>query len=203
VAAIVSWDVMTEFKRLCVYCGSSNRGAPEHAEAARRLGELMAAQGISLVYGGGRIGIMGAVSAAVIAAGGEVTGIIPDFLLDKEVGDGDLARLEVVSTMHERKARMVALSDGFVILPGGLGTLDEFFEILTWRQLGLHDKPIVLANIGGHWNQLLALIDGLVAANYVHPRYAAAIHVVDTVDAVLPALRRLPGETHAPLTERT
>jgi hypothetical protein len=194
---------MIEIKRLCVYCGSSDRGPGEHARAAAQLGAQMAAEGIGLVYGGGRIGIMGAVARGVMEGGGEVTGIIPHFLLKKEVGDRDTAGLEIVETMHERKARMVALSDGFVILPGGLGTLDEFFEVLTWRQLGLHDKPIVVVNIGGYWDRLLALIDGMIEANYVHARQAAAIHVVDTINAVLPAMHRLPSESHPPLTERT
>lgn len=194
---------MTDFKRICVYCGSSDRGPPSHAEAATQLGEQMAAEGIALVYGGGRIGIMGAVARGVENGNGEVIGIIPDFLLQKEVGNREVAQLEIVGTMHERKARMVALSDGFVILPGGLGTLDEFFEILTWRQLGLHDKPIVVVNLGGYWDRLIALIDAMVAANYVHSRQAAAIHVVDTISEVLPALHRLPGESHPPLTERT
>ncbi len=194
---------MSEFKRLCVYCGSSDRGPAEHMEAARRLGTQMAAMGIGLVYGGGRIGVMGAISEAVIEAGGEVIGIIPDFLLKKEVGNREVTSLEIVGTMHERKARMVDLSDGFVILPGGLGTLDEFFEIVTWRQLGLHDKPIVVANLGGYWDRLGSLIDGMVEANYVHSRQAAIVHVVDDIDAVLPMLKSLPGETHTPLTERT
>ena len=194
---------MTEFKRLCVYCGSSDRGPAGHAEAATKLGKMMAANGIGLVYGGGRVGIMGAVSRGVMAGGGEVFGIIPHFLLKKEVGDREITDLEIVDTMHERKARMVELSDGFVILPGGLGTLDEFFEILTWRQLGLHDKPIVVVNLGGYWDRLLALIDAMVEANYVHTRQRASIHVVASIDEVLPELRGLPGETHPPLTERT
>ena len=194
---------MTEIRRLCVYCGSSDKGPAEHAESATRLGAQMAGEGIGLVYGGGRIGIMGAVARGVMEGGGEVIGIIPHFLLKKEVGDRDVTDLQIVSTMHERKARMVELSDGFVILPGGLGTLDEFFEILTWRQLGLHDKPIVVVNIGGYWDRLLALIDGMIDARYVHTRQAATIHVVGTIEEVLPALHRLPGETHRPMTERT
>lgn len=194
---------MSDFQRLCVYCGSSDRGPESHARAARELGMQMATAGVGLVYGGGSIGIMGAISNAVKKAGGEVIGIIPDFLLQKEVHDGDASSLEVVETMHERKARMVELSDGFVILPGGLGTLDEFFEILTWRQLGLHDKPIVVANIEGYWDSLVTLIDGMAADNYVHTRHAAAIHVVDDIDAVLPTLRGLPGASQRTQIERT
>lgn len=194
---------MSDIKRLCVYCGSSDRGPALHATAATQLGRQMAAAGIGLVYGGGRVGIMGAVSRGVMDAGGEVIGIIPHFLLKKEVGDRDITDLEIVDTMHERKARMVSLADGFVILPGGLGTLDEFFEILTWRQLGLHDKPIVVVNIEGYWDPLLALLESMTKDNYVHSRQTAVIHTVTSVDEILPALQRLPGETHPPLTERT
>lgn len=194
---------MSQIKRLCVYCGSSDRGPASHAPAAAELGKQMAAAGIGLVYGGGRVGIMGAVSRGVMDAGGEVIGIIPHFLLKKEVGDRDITDLEIVDTMHERKARMVDLADGFVILPGGLGTLDEFFEILTWRQLGLHDKPIVIVNIDGYWDPLLALLDAMTQANYVHSRQTAIIHTVAGIDEVLPTLQRVPGETHPPLTERT
>jgi hypothetical protein len=146
---------------------------------------------------------MGAISAAVLEGGGTVTGIIPDFLLSKEVGNREVTCLEVVTTMHERKARMVELADGFVILPGGLGTLDEFFEILTWRQLALHDKPIVLANLGGYWDRLTALIGGMVEASYVWPQHAAGFHVVDDIDAVLPTLQGLPASTQETLSERT
>jgi uncharacterized protein (TIGR00730 family) len=195
--------VMTEIKSICVYCGSSDRGAPSHATAATQLGTQMAKEGIALVYGGGRVGIMGAVSRGVQDGGGKIYGIIPHFLMKKEIGDREATDLEIVETMHERKARMVDLSDGFVILPGGLGTLDEFFEVLTWRQLGLHDKPIVVVNLGGYWNRLLALIEGMIEENYVHTRQAATIHVVDTIEEVLPALRRLPAESHPPITERT
>jgi uncharacterized protein (TIGR00730 family) len=135
---------MEHIRSLCVYCGSSDRGPAAHRDAARALGQELAQQGVGLVYGGGRVGVMGAIADAVLEGGGTVTGIIPDFLMRHEVGHEGVTQLEVVTTMHERKARMAELSDGFVVLPGGLGTLEELFEIVTWKQLGLHTKPIVV-----------------------------------------------------------
>ena len=134
---------------ICVYCGSSDNGPATHRDLARDLGRLMATNGIQLVYGGGRVGVMGAVADAVMDGGGIVTGVIPDFLIQREHGHRDITHLEVVASMHERKARMAELSDAFIVLPGGLGTLEELFEIMTWRQLGLHDKPIMVINPDG------------------------------------------------------
>lgn len=135
----------------------------------------MAVQGIGLVYGGGRAGVMGAIANAVLDAGGNVVGIIPDFLMQREHGHHDVTRLEVVTNMHTRKARMAELSDAFIVLPGGLGTLEELFEIVTWRQLGLHDKPVVIVNPDGHWDHLRGLLDELVASGYARPETAALL----------------------------
>jgi uncharacterized protein (TIGR00730 family) len=154
---------MATVKRLCVYCGSSSGIDPIHVEAARRLGTLLARARIRLVYGGGRVGLMGVLANAVLAAGGEVTGIIPAHLHDAEVGHHGVTDLLIVGSMHERKRRMFEMSDAFVTLPGGLGTLDETFEIITWKQLGLHDKPIILLDSAGYWQPLLGLIDHIVA----------------------------------------
>jgi uncharacterized protein (TIGR00730 family) len=150
----------------------------------------MAERGIRLIYGGGRAGVMGAVAGAVLSAGGKVTGIIPDFLLRQEVGRTNITELEVVDTMHARKARMAELSDAFLILPGGLGTLEEYFEILTWRQLRLHDKPIAVLNTDGYWDRLRDTVDGIVEANYARPENAAMTSYVDTAEQALDTLER-------------
>ncbi len=186
---------------LCVYCGSSSRGAESHKAAARRLGQLLGQSGIKLVYGGGRVGLMGMVADAALAAGGEVIGVIPRFLDEYEIGHTKLTRLEIVDSMHERKALMAQLSAGFVILPGGLGTLDETFEIVTWKQLGLHDKPIVVVDVDGYWTPLKQLVDGIVTNGYARPENAALATFVDAVDDVLPALLAMP-EPSVSLSEK-
>src|SRR5882724_11747956 len=150
---------MASVKRLCVYCGSSDRVAAAYREAARRLGTILAASGIELVYGGGRIGLMGLVANAALEAGGRVIGIIPAHLHDAEIGHSGVSELIVVGSMHERKQRMFEMSDAFAVLPGGLGTLDEAFEIITWKQLSLHDKPVVILDVAGYWAPLVALIE--------------------------------------------
>jgi hypothetical protein len=179
---------MSEPYTVCVYCGSSNRADPTMYEAAAELGRGMAARGWRLVYGGGRVGLMGAAAEAVLAGGGQVIGIIPEFLHDLEVGHHGVTRLEVVESMHVRKMRMFELSDAFCILPGGLGTLDETFEILTWRQLGLHDKPIVLANLNGFWDPLLTLIQSQVSWRLVREEHARMMTAVTSIDAAFDVL---------------
>jgi len=183
---------MSQIRSLCVYCGSSGRGRPSHHEAAMRLGGILAKAGVRLVYGGGRIGMMGLVADAVLAGGGEVVGIIPRFLDQVEVGHSGVSRLLVTENMHERKEKMAELSDAFLILPGGLGTLDETFEILTWKQLQLHDKPVVIADIDGYWQPLVSLIDRMIEENYAKPEHRELFRVVASVDEVLPALEAMP-----------
>ncbi len=182
---------MTKIDSLCVYCGSSNRAPAAHLEAARRLGRLLAEAGVELVFGGGHVGLMGVIADAALAAGGRVTGIIPDHLVKAEVGHAKVSELVVVDSMHARKEMMFRRADAFAVLPGGFGTLDELFEILTWRQLRLHDKPIVLVNLDGYWDPLLALIDRLVEAHYSAPEFARFVAVVPRVEDVLPALRAM------------
>ncbi len=182
----------TQIRSLCVYCGSSGRGRESHHEAAIRLGAIMAGAGVRLVYGGGRIGLMGLVADAVLDGGGEVVGIIPRFLDQVEVGHSGVSRLIVTENMHERKEKMAELSDAFVILPGGLGTLDETFEILTWKQLQLHDKPVVIVDVDGYWQPLVALVDRMVEENYARPEHRALFRVVGSVEEVLPALEDMP-----------
>jgi uncharacterized protein (TIGR00730 family) len=164
--------------RICVFCGSSSGRRPAYAAAARDLGGLLARRGIGLVYGGGKVGLMGALADAALAAGGEVIGVIPRFLLDKEV-----------DTMHERKALMASLADAFVALPGGLGTWEEFCEILTWGQLGLHHKPCMLVNVDGFYTPLLAQLDHATAEGLLRPEDRARVSVADSAEAVVDAVR--------------
>lgn len=183
---------MRRIDALCLYCGSNSGTDPVFEEAARTLGRQAAERGVRLVYGGGSIGLMGAAADACLAAGGEVHGIIPGHLQRREVQKLEVTRMEVVETMHNRKMRMFDESDAFAILPGGLGTLDETFEILTWRQLGLHDKPIMLVNVAGYWDPLLAAIGHMVRSGFVKPRHAALLSVVGRVEDLFPALELTP-----------
>jgi uncharacterized protein (TIGR00730 family) len=154
---------------VCVYCGSNNGARPEYAQKATALGTRLANEGLALVYGGGNVGLMGIVADAALAAGGEVIGVIPEQLVGWEVAHRGLTRLDVVSNMHERKARMFDLSDAFVALPGGFGTLDEMFEMLTWRQLGLGDKPCAFLDVAGFYEPLAAMMDRMVEERFLHP----------------------------------
>jgi uncharacterized protein (TIGR00730 family) len=191
---------MTPLTSLCVYCGSAFGSNPRHREAARRLGQLMAARHVTLVYGGGRVGLMGTLADAVAAGGGTVIGIIPRHLEQKEVGHRGLAELHIVDSMHSRKAMMFDRSDAFAILPGGLGTLDEAFEMLTWRQLRLHDKPIILIDIDGYWQPLLTLIDHVIEQSFATAASRRLFTVVSDVDEVLDCIGRepLPAVPDAP-----
>jgi uncharacterized protein (TIGR00730 family) len=162
---------MPELNSLCVFCGSSPGVDLSFLASAKEVGRLLASQGRRLVYGGGRIGLMGAVADAAIAEGGEVIGVIPRSLLEKEVAHLGLSDLRVVASMHERKATMAELSDGFIALPGGIGTLEEFFEIWTWGQLGLHHKPFGLLNVAGFFDPLLAFLDQLADQRFLRPEH--------------------------------
>jgi uncharacterized protein (TIGR00730 family) len=162
-------------KRICVFCGSSRGSRPSYVEVAQRLGTALARRGTGLVYGGGRVGLMGALADAALAEGGEVIGIIPEPLLAWEVAHAGLTDLQVVGSMHERKARMADLADAFVALPGGFGTLEEFCEVLTWSQLGLHAKPCGLVNVEGYYDPLLALLDHAVVERFVRPEHRALV----------------------------
>ena len=182
---------MNEIKSICVYCGSSPGRDGVYEQAARRLGGAIAEAGMRLVYGGGTKGLMGAVSRGVMDAGGKVTGIIPRFLMHKEATEdalGALDELIVTDDMHERKHTMFARSDAFVTLPGGIGTLEEVIEILTWAQLGRHTKPIVLANIDGFWNPLTALLDHMGKAGFIHTGHRVNPLVLERADQIVPAI---------------
>ncbi|WP_437751962.1 TIGR00730 family Rossman fold protein [Sorangium sp. So ce1389] len=170
---------MRTLSRICVYCGSSPGASPAYREAAVGLGELLAARGIGLVYGGGRVGLMGAVADAVLARGGEVTGVIPHFLNQREIEHRGLTELHVVETMHERKAKMAALSDAFIALPGGIGTLEELFEIWTWTQLGSQEKPVGLLDVQGYYRPLIVFLDHVVSEQFMKPGHRAMLQVAD------------------------
>jgi hypothetical protein len=175
--------------RVCVYCGSSAGNDPRFAAVARAFGAALARAGIGVVYGGGRVGLMGAVADAALEAGGEVIGIIPRFLEEREVAHLGVD-LRVVESMHERKQLMSELSDAFVALPGGFGTFEEFFEIVTWVQLRLIAAPCILANVDGYYDALIALIDGAVANGFIHPRTRAIVESYASLDEVIARLTR-------------
>jgi uncharacterized protein (TIGR00730 family) len=171
-------------KAVCVYCGSNAGGRPSYAARAAALGTRLAQEKLALVYGGGNVGLMGIVADAALAAGGEVIGVIPAQLVDWEVAHGGLSRLEVVANMHERKARMFDLSDAFVALPGGFGTLDEMFEMLTWRQLGLGDKPCAFLDVDDFYDPLVAMLDRMVAERFLHADQRHDLWHGDDIDAL-------------------
>ena len=172
-------------KRVCVYCGSNPGASPAYVAAARALGRELARRGLGLVYGGASVGVMGAVADAVLAEGGTVTGVIPHFFAVKEVAHQGLDELLVVDSMHERKARMADLSDGFIALPGGWGTLEEIFEVLTWAQLGLHAKPCGLLNVDGYFDDLDRFLERAVVEAFVRPEYRPMIMLDDAADRLL------------------
>ena len=179
-------------KRVCVYCGSSPGFDAVYASVAEALGRRLAVDGLELVYGGGRVGLMGIVADGVLAGGGSVIGIIPEALAAKELAHPGVSDLRVVGSMHERKAMMERDADAFVAMPGGFGTYDELFEILTWAQLGEHAKPIVVLDVGGFYGPLFDLLDRAVEAGFLKPDHAALAVRVDSVDAAMDALRRAP-----------
>ncbi len=164
-------------KSVCVFCGSSSGKNPAYAEAARHLGQTLAEENITLVYGGGHVGLMGVIADATLEAGGEVVGVMPQSLIDREIGHKGLTKLHVVGSMHERKALMSELSDGFVALPGGAGTLEEFFEVFTWALLGEHNKPCGLLNVGAYHDPLLAVFDRMVNQGFLAEEHRAMVLV--------------------------
>jgi uncharacterized protein (TIGR00730 family) len=172
-------------KRICVFCGSSPGHDPRYLEAARDLGRVLAGRSLGVVYGGGSVGLMGAVADAALAAGGEVIGVIPEVLRIRELAHRSLTRLHVVGSMHERKALMAELSDGFVALPGGMGTLEELSEALTWAQLGLHARPIGLLDVAGYYRPLAEFFDRAVGAGFLRPAHRQLLLVDDHPAALL------------------
>ena len=182
-------------RSICVYCGSNSGSRPAYAERAMALGDRIAREGLQLVYGGGNVGLMGVVADAVLQAGGEVVGVIPEQLVNWEVAHRGVTRLEVVGSMHERKMRMFDLADGFVALPGGFGTLDEMFEMLTWRQLGIGDKPCAFLDVDGFFGPLVAMIDRMVGERFLHPAQRADLWHGEDIDAMLAWMRGYEPES--------
>ena len=183
---------MGALRRVCVFCGSKHGVRADYTEAARAMGTALVASGIDLVYGGGRVGLMGEVADAVLDAGGDVIGVIPDHMSDREIAHYGLTDLRVVGSMHERKALMYELSDGFVALPGGLGTLEELFEITTWSQLGLHAKPTGLLDVEGFYTPLVQFLDQLVTEGFVAERHRRLLRVASKPAALLEQLAAFP-----------
>lgn len=177
-------------QNVCVYCGASTRVSARYLESAKAVGTALGKEGLGLVYGGGRMGLMGAVADAALAAGGKVVGIIPQHLQDREARHDDLTELHIVSSMHERKHMMAMRSDAFVILPGGYGTLEEAFEVLTWKQIGLHNKPILFVNIDGFWSPLKDFKTKLREENFIKPEDLDLFHFVETPEDLIPALQK-------------
>lgn len=176
-------------KSLCVYCGSNSGAHPAYVEAAIALGTRMARDGIRLVYGGGNIGLMGTIADAVLAAGGEVVGVIPKHLVDMEVAHAGLTELEVVGSMHQRKSRMFDLADAFVAMPGGFGTLEEIVEMFTWRQLGISEKPCALLDVNGYYRPLVAMMDRMVEERFLHPGQREDMWTGDDIEAMFEWMR--------------
>jgi len=183
---------VTALRSLCVYCGSKYGNDPRYRETAVELGRQMADAGVRLVYGGGSVGLMGAIADSVLAHGGEVLGVIPRGLFTTEIGHRGLTELVEVASMHERKARMALESDAFLAMPGGLGTLEELAEIATWAQLGIHAKPVAVLDTDGYWESLLSFLDGAVSAGFVKAEHRDIIIRVDHVDDVLTVLGARP-----------
>lgn len=185
-------------RRVCVFCGSSPGARPSYTEAAEQLARLLVAEGIGVVYGGGGVGLMGKLADAVLAEGGDITGVIPRALVEREIGHADVSDMRVVSSMHERKATMAELADAFVALPGGLGTAEELFEVYTWAQLGLHDKPCALLNVDGYYEQLAAFLDHAVAERFVTEHHRSLLVVEAEPRALLDRLRAFEPDAVEP-----
>ena len=171
--------------RVCIYAGSNPGRDPAYAEAAAALAELLAGRGIGIVYGGAKVGLMGVVADAALAAGGEVLGVMPQALIDREIGHPGLTELHIVGSMHERKALMAELADAFIALPGGAGTLEELVEVYTWSQLGLHRKPMGVLNVNGYYDGLASLLDHAVREGFLREAHRAALHVESDAGALL------------------
>jgi uncharacterized protein (TIGR00730 family) len=190
-------DGMAGIATVAVFCGASAGHDPRHGDAAEAMGNALARAGMRVVYGGGRVGLMGRLADGALAAGGHVIGVIPEFLRARELAHSGIAEMIVTDSMHVRKARMVALSDAFVSLPGGLGTLDETIEVITWRQLGLHDKPIILCDVAGSARALLGVVDAAIGMGFAQDSARALFTLVDGVEETMALLARLPRPAQA------
>jgi uncharacterized protein (TIGR00730 family) len=190
-------------ERVCVFSGSSPGAHPDYVRAAGTLGRALAVQGVGLVYGGASVGLMGAVADAVLDAGGEAVGVIPQALVDREIAHPGLSDLRVVSSMHERKALMAELADGFAALPGGMGTLEELCEVYTWTQLGLHSKPLGLLDVRGYYAKLVAFLDHTVEERFMTPEHREMLVVEEQAEALLEAFRRWQAPVRSKWIDRS
>jgi len=193
---------MARVTSLCVYCASSIKVDQAYQDAAVELGTIMAQQGVRLVFGGGRVGLMGLLADAVMVGGGDVIGVIPRHLDEAEIGHQGVTELHIVDNMHVRKEMMFRLADAVAVLPGGLGTLDETFEMITWRQLGLHDKPIVIVDVAGFWQPFTDIVNHVCDKGFASPQARDLFTTVATVSELLPAIRALPEPKIAPFLDR-
>ncbi len=189
-------------RSICVYCGSNFGADPAFSDATRELAELLAARGIRVVYGGAAVGLMGLLADTALAAGGEVVGILPRGLKDREIGHTGLSELHIVESMHERKALMAELSDAFIALPGGIGTLEELIEVYTWSQLGLHRKPVGVLNVNGYYDGLGAFLDHAVDSGFLHPEQRRVLLIEPAAEALLSALEAPVPEPPTKWTDR-
>lgn len=180
---------MSNIQTVCVYCGSSSNVDDAYKNEIKAFGQALGTDGKTAIYGGGHVGLMGLLADATLETGGKVIGIIPTFLDDREKKHENLTELHVVDSMHERKQKMAELADAFVVMPGGFGTLDEFFEILTWRQLGLHDRPIILVNTEGYWDALIQLIDHIIKSGFAQEKHRDGLTIVDDAAAAIDFLQ--------------
>ena len=195
---------MGGLRSVCVFCGSSHGARVTHGDSAEAFGMALAKAGIRLVYGGGKVGLMGRLADAAMAAGGEVVGVIPRFLMDREVGHTGLNEIHIVESMHERKAMMARLSDAFAVLPGGIGTLEEFFEVWTWGQLGLHPKPCGVLNVQGYYDRMLGFLDDMVAEGFLKSAQRETLTIAGNPKALIAALTASPAaHTGRTCLERT
>lgn len=189
---------MTSIQNICVYCGSSSQVDEAYKQAAIDFGQAISSSGRGLVYGGGRVGLMGLIADSVMDSQGTAIGIIPEHIQSREIEHTDLTELHIVDSMHVRKQMMVDRSDAFVVLPGGIGTLDETCEIITWRQLGIHDKPIVICNLGGYWTPFVKMIEHIIGAGFMRKEDRNIFQVVERIEDIIPALENAPEESFDP-----
>ena len=178
-------------KKVCIFTGAASGTDPLYQKAAFKLGQQIASRNLGLVYGGGKIGLMGAVADGVISVKGNVTGIIPTFLDSVEIAHKDVTDLRIVESMHERKAMMYDIADAFIIFPGGLGTLDEAMEVITWRQLGLHDKPIIIVNLNGYWDTMLLMLQNIIDQGFMHHGHTGHYDKVDSLESLMDKLDKI------------